>query len=264
MTRESAVAAQVGNISLEEKKNILTELLSDISAQNELLLIDDWRSIVRFGGEMAEWLLDVAKMLPENRVVMAMASAYPPEAKVLRGRHDIYHVRLRELDKEERIGLLKRYLRDVANKPDVLNKDLGDFRYILNGYPEQAIFAGELIATQGLPGAIARSSEIVDFSRDKASLYVERYADDPEKLEFLTKLEIAVDIKSLKDIRAAISQIREGENGDQQARVMITRAEIIAMALSGMKGKALARVETDLPFLFPAAKDKLRAKINAL
>ena len=152
------------------------------------------------------------------------------------------------------------------------------FEVLLN-VPRTADTINELLSTlEGIQRVSSEKAQEVSFCmRGKYTYWVERNVEmafqilDEGKSLFpqspypvLAKLEIAVDIRSLKDIHAAIGQIRDGEHGDQQARVMITRAEIIAMALSGMKGKALARIETDLPFLFPAAKDKLRAKINAI
>lgn len=159
-----------------------------MESQNEVILIDDWRSIVRFGGELAEWFLEVCRKLPANKTILGIASAYAPHIAKVREHDRLYSVRLRELDPEERMGLLVRYLRDVADRRDVGSEDFAAFKHVLNGYPEQAIYAAQLIADMGLKAAVDRMPEVVEFSSTKASVYLDRYMDDSDKLEFLTFL----------------------------------------------------------------------------
>lgn len=185
---DSMDISDLSGASLPQKIDMLAELLSAVGTQNEVLLIDDWRSIVRFGGELSEWFLEVCKKLPENKTILAIASAYAPRVGKVREQDRVYTVRLRELDPEERIGLLVRYLRDVADRRDVGSGDFAAFRRVLNGHPEQAIFAAQLIADVGIQAAVERMPEVVEFSSVRASIYLDRYLDDEDKIEFLTFL----------------------------------------------------------------------------
>ncbi len=182
----------LSTMNLDGKQVVLSALLSELFRQNEVLLVDDWRCIVRYGGELAEWFLPLCNAIPQNHIVLAIVSATRP--KISQGNSRIFSVRLRELDPDERIGLLVRYLRDIEARYDIDPNDYEKFRPILNGYPEQAIYAGQLIATEGLAAATLRANDILEFSRLKASFLIEGYLEDPGKaqlLEFLSWFEFA-------------------------------------------------------------------------
>lgn len=218
-------ALDLGKTPLEEKVSIIAEMFVELGKQNEVLLIDDWRCIVQFGGVYADWFLKVCEALPRNRIYACVASASSPSASLYRKNDKLYHIRVPELNEAERIGLLVRYLRDVEGVEEADTSRLQPFKNLLNGYPEQAIYAGEIIKTDGIAGAIARSPEIVDYARLKASVYVERYRDDELRfdlltllswfefisLDFITKIadELSVDLLSIVNefIEAGLCQI---------------------------------------------------------
>jgi tetratricopeptide (TPR) repeat protein len=178
----------LSELKLDEKIDILVKLALDLGSQNEILLIDDWRCIVQFGGTYSEWFLEICSRLPKNRIYFCVAAASSPRASIYRNREEVYHIKVPELNESERLGLLVRYLRDVERLDDVDTSDLSFLRNVLNGYPEQAIYAGEIIKDEGARGALERSSEIVDFARLKASIYVEGYRDDGDKFDLLVFL----------------------------------------------------------------------------
>lgn len=185
---EFEASLDLGRLSLNEKLEVLCELAIELGQQNEILLIDDWRCIVQFGGVYADWFLELCDRLPQNRIYFCIAAASSPQAPLYRKNQKIYHIKVPELGEAERLGLLVRYLRDVEGLEDVDTSKLHFLKNILNGYPEQAIYAGEIITEEGVQGAINRSVEIVDFARLKASIYVEGYRDDADKFDLLVFL----------------------------------------------------------------------------
>ncbi len=185
---EFDASIDLGAIDLKRKIEMLAKLATELGQQNEVLLIDDWRCIVQFGGTYADWFVELCDMLPQNRIYFCVASGSSPQASLYRKNDRLYHLKVPELSEAERLGLLVRFLRDVEGVAEVETSELHFFREILNGYPEQAIFAGEIIRDQGIHGATARAAEIVDFARLKASLYVEGYRESDVKFELLTFL----------------------------------------------------------------------------
>lgn len=175
-------------LSLDQKIDILAKLAIELGRQNEVLLIDDWRCIVQFGGTYADWFVELCNKLPQNRIYFCVASGSSPQAALYRKNDRLYHLKVPELDDAERMGLLVRYLRHVEGLVEVDTSELSFFKNILNGYPEQAIYAGEIVRDEGIHGAIARTNEIVDFARLKAGLYIEGYREDTTKFELLTFL----------------------------------------------------------------------------
>jgi tetratricopeptide (TPR) repeat protein len=175
----------LADMDMDGKKDLLTKLLVELYKQNEVVLIDDWRSIVRYGGEVADWFIEVCAAVPNNHIVLAIASATRPKLNRRTSTESIFAIRLSELDPEERMGLMIRYLREVEGKHDIDPPRYAPFKSVLNGYPEQAIFAGQLIASEGLPAASLRMHELVEFAALKASVYVERFVSDTARLEFI-------------------------------------------------------------------------------
>ena len=185
---EFDTSIDLGSIDEITKIDIIAKLFVELGKQNEILLLEDWRCIVQFGGVYADWFLKAIDKLPENKIYVCIASGSSPQSSKYRSIDRIFHIKIPELDGNERIGLLVRYLRDVEDIAEIETSSLHIFKNILNGYPEQATFAGELIKNEGINGAIERSSEIVDYARLKASVYIEKYRDDEIKFEFLTLL----------------------------------------------------------------------------
>ncbi len=185
---EFDASIDLGAIDLDQKIDILTKLTIELGKQNEVLLIDDWRCIVQFGGTYADWFLELCDRLPQSRIYFCIASGASPQSSLYRKNNKLYHVKVPELNETERMGLLVRFLRDVEGLVDVETSELHFLQRILNGYPEQAIYAGEIVRDEGIHGATARANEIVDFARFKASIYVEGYREDAVRFEFLTFL----------------------------------------------------------------------------
>jgi tetratricopeptide (TPR) repeat protein len=180
--------SSLSTASVDEKKDMLLRLLTELYKQNEVLLVDDWRSIVRYGGEVSEWFVEICDLVPANHTVLAVASASRPKMGAKVAGDTIFSVRLSELDPDERMGLMVRYLREVEGKFDIEASAYAPFKKALNGYPEQAIYAGQLIASEGLSAAQLRLSDIHEFSRLKASVHVEKYDDDKDRREFMELL----------------------------------------------------------------------------
>jgi tetratricopeptide (TPR) repeat protein len=178
----------LSRLGVEEKIGFLITLLSDFAKQNEVLLVDDWRCIVRYGGEMPEWFFPVCEALPPNRMVLAIACATRPKKGSYKPTNTVFVDKLDELDPDERVGLLVRYLRDIEEIHDLKADQISWVRPALNGYPEQAIYAGQLIAEKGVALAKESIAEIYEFSAIRASIYVNKYASNEPAFEFLTFL----------------------------------------------------------------------------
>lgn len=207
--------SKLNTYSYDEKIGFLTDILTAAAEQNEIILIDDWRCIVRYGGEVAEWLLPVCESLPHNRMVLAVACATRPKLPA-NSKNLIFSEQLPELERNERMGLLVRYLREIESIEDFKPTEIDWVRPLLNGYPEQAIYAGQIIGEHGFRLAQQRGPDIRDFTILRAGLYVEKFLEVDSARDFLVFLswfdfisfniiseigeKIGVDILSLSDV----------------------------------------------------------------
>lgn len=247
------------------KRDLLVALLSELHSQNEILLIDDWRSLVRYGGELADWFISTCEALPENRTILAIASATRPKIGRSFASSRIFSVHLRELDPNERMGLLVRYLREVEGRFDIRPDDYAAFRPILNGYPEQAIYAGQLIAAEGLSAALLRANDILEFSRLKASLLVEPYLEDSKKaevLEFLSWFEfVSLDLLKLLSVEVGtdiLTCVSEFLN-DSMCELIGSSGEYVC--LNDIIRDFVSRGSLRIPHLYSSAISKLGSNL---
>ncbi|MHB9401408.1 hypothetical protein ACYG9Z_14330 [Mesorhizobium sp. RSR380A] len=93
----------------------------------------------------------------------------------------------------------------------------------------------------------------------KADTAIARFPRSPYPV--LAKLEIGVAKKDIKIINSAIESLQDFDQSDQQVRVPLRKAEIYVLALTGQKDVALSKVDSELRFLHPLAKERFRKRI---
>jgi hypothetical protein len=179
--------AELTKYNYAQKVQFLIALVTAAADQNEIILVDDWRCIVRYGGTVAEWLIPLCEALPRNRMALAIACASRPKLPAS-AKNVIFSEQLPELEKNERMGLLVRYLREIEGVDDIKPSEIDWVRPLLNGYPEQAIYAGQIIAEHGFVLAQQRAPDIRDFTILRAGLYVEKFLELDAIRDFLVFL----------------------------------------------------------------------------
>jgi len=87
------------------------------------------------------------------------------------------------LHPQERNGLLVRYAK--YRQLNISKEDLGFFSDLLTGFPEQVIYAVDVVDDLGIFDAKKRSHEIQEYSSNKAKLILDRYTLNADVLEFI-------------------------------------------------------------------------------
>lgn len=194
---------------LHEKINIAAQLLATVQNMSDIVIIDDYGSLVSQEGEFSEWFTKLLENeLIQDKFSVCIVSRYRlryfPDDTPYNTKAKIVQYEVGELSKKERDGLLVRYLQFEG-----IQLDLEDLRLIsglLSGYPEQVFFAVELIKDRGINYLRNNTHEIVEFSNKKASILLKEFEVDEEKTAMLALLS-SFDYVSLK----FISEIVEGE-----------------------------------------------------
>lgn len=77
----------------------------------------------------------------------------------------------------------------------------------------------------------------------------------------LAKLEIGLATRNIHIIESALQLLKERGFSDENARVQIKKAQLILLAIRGFKEQALSKLDSELGFLHPMAKERLRQRI---
>lgn len=214
--------------SLKEKVLVAIDIIDQVGAEKEKILIEDNGVIVQFDGKVVNWFEDVVNAVKEKQeITFFVASRLRPNRSINHKNEAFYCLYVDELQPTEREGLLVRYSK--FKELNLAKEDLSFFSDILTGFPEQVIYSVDLVDDVGLYEAKRRSHEIQEYSSDKAKLLLERYSERKEFVDFiylLSKFEFLsyelifsiVDEKShaeiLKELIATAVCERLGSNGE--------------------------------------------------
>lgn len=169
---------------IEEKVEIACHLLKDIQRANEILFINDSGCIVTNERNINKWFKTILDNLKNTaKITMCIASSCRLLEYTIRDVINLFNLNIPELDRTERIGLLKIY-----SNFENLNLSIKDLRYfsnILSGYPEQVFFTVSLIGDLGLSKARSSTDLIVEFNKEKVSRLLIKYEQDDTALTFL-------------------------------------------------------------------------------
>ncbi len=167
-----------------EKIAFANNIFSQIADEGERLLIEDRGVLVQNDGELVDWFAEIlAHLAQKSHLTFCIASQFRPNASLNRVNPLTFTVAVKEMDEAERKGLLSRYSK--FHKLDLQRSEYDFFSDLLTGYPEQVLFAVDLVHDHGVFEAKKQSYVIQQYGSDKAKVVLEAYQAEPQKLEFI-------------------------------------------------------------------------------
>lgn len=169
---------------LEEKVRIASSLVNNIASEKERVLIEDKGAIIQFDGEIVDWFTSIINnILDREHLTFCISSKFRANRSIKYQNPAFYMEEIPELERSERNGLLSRYSK--YKNLDLSRDDLGFFSDILTGYPEQVIYAVDMIAESSVFEAKKNSHLIQEYATDKAKLVIDSLKNDQVALNFL-------------------------------------------------------------------------------
>ncbi|MDP2506349.1 toll/interleukin-1 receptor domain-containing protein [Oceanobacter sp. 3_MG-2023] len=169
---------------IEDKVEIAKNLIKAMVSEKERVLIEDRGSLVQFNGEIVDWFKNiVSEISNEEHLVFCISSKFRANRNIAFKEQEYYMEEIPELDKSERRGLLSRYSK--FKNLDVSRDDLGFFSDLLTGYPEQIIYAVDMIDETSVFETKKNSHLIQEYATDKAKLIVDSLKENEKELHFL-------------------------------------------------------------------------------
>ncbi len=169
---------------LEDKIQIASRLVNSIVSEKECVLIEDRGAIIQFDGEIVDWFANIINRIPDREHLTFCISSKFRASRAIKYKNPAFYMEeIPELERFERNGLLSRYSKYKGL--DLSREDLSFFSDILTGYPEQVIYAVDMIAESSVFEAKRNSHLIQEYATDKAKLVVDSLKDDQKSLNFL-------------------------------------------------------------------------------
>ncbi|MBB1421261.1 TIR domain-containing protein [Pseudoalteromonas sp. SG43-7] len=170
--------------SVEDKISIASSLVKAMVLENERLIIEDKGSIIQFDGEVVDWFKTIVNYISEEEhLTFCISSKFRANRRIAFSDPEFYMVEIPELDRVERNGLLSRYAK--FKELDISKENLGFFSDLLTGYPEQVIYAVDMIHDTSIFEAKKNSHLIQEYATDKAKLIVDSLKNNEKEINFL-------------------------------------------------------------------------------
>lgn len=174
---ESKTIKNLLKTTIDEKIEIATNLASAIVKEKDRILIEDKGAIIQSDGLFSDWFQSIIDTIKsQEHLTFCISSKFRAKTAISFKDSAYYIEELPELDKAERNGLLVRYAK--FKKLNLKKEDLHFFSALLTGYPEQVIYAIDMISESSVFEAKRNSHMIQEYATDKAKLIVDSLKDD--------------------------------------------------------------------------------------
>lgn len=170
--------------TFKSKIELAIEIVAQLAHEKERIIVEDRGVLVQSNGEIVDWFSEVISAISINEyLIFGIASQFRVNPAVNRINPSFYAVAVSEMERPERDGLLNRYSKfeNVS-----LNKD--DYLFLsdlLTGYPEQVLYAVDLVRDHGIFKARQQSHTIQQYGSDKAKVVLDAFKDDKDVLDFI-------------------------------------------------------------------------------
>lgn len=180
----SADPALVLRGTMLEKIEFAKDIFSQIADEGERILIEDRGVLIQGNGEPVDWFEQILEHLAsKSHLAFCIASQFRVQPSINRTNPKIFSIAVKEMDVAERNGLMTRYAK--FQQLSLAKDEYAFFSDLLTGYPEQVLFAVDLVQDHGVSEARRHSHVIQQYGSDKAQVVLEGYKSDPEALNFI-------------------------------------------------------------------------------
>ena len=175
----------------KEKYELASELICELNHMNDLVIIEDNGSIIKYNGRLTEWFMGILEILKtkEDDIFILIASKFS-----LHNRKDdnfsdyVFHTNIPELSPSERIGLLNAYIDIYSIEESIDRNKIKSISKLLSGFPSQVQYLANMIKETSFKEAINNSTDIIEYNNEQVYKIVSEYEKDKKIFDFLLLL----------------------------------------------------------------------------
>lgn len=172
------------NGTLDEKIILAKEIVSQVASEGERVIIEDRGVLIQGNADIVDWFADIIISISKyDHLTFGIASQFRLNPSINRTNPHFYAVAVKEMEPPERNGLLVRYSK--FQKLNLSKDDYSFFSDLLTGYPEQVLFAVDLVLDKGITLAKKFSHSIQQYGTDKAKVVLEGFKSNETILDFI-------------------------------------------------------------------------------
>lgn len=173
--------------SIEQKASIIHRFMNAaFEAKEQIYLIDDG-CLINYERTISEWFnYVITSYNTSNFPIFCIIAKYIVTPKNRPKNEKYYFIEINELNTSERRRLLNQLL-ELYNV-DLKKEDFECITDLLHGFPEQVMFAVDLIKEDNNTKLINKLPNIAQYNTDKAAALLRRYENDDTSLEFIRLL----------------------------------------------------------------------------
>lgn len=173
--------------TVEEKIQIIHKIMDAAYQSKELIYLVDDGCLANYERSISSWFLKTIDLYHNhNFPIFCIASKYSVNFRN-RPRNDaFYFIELNELNANERKRLFKQFL-ELYNV-QIGKKEFEDISILLSGFPDQAIFAVDILREDSITKISDKIPIIAQFNTEKASILLRKYESQDDILDFIRLL----------------------------------------------------------------------------
>ncbi|BBB27002.1 toll/interleukin-1 receptor domain-containing protein [Amphritea japonica] len=173
--------------TMEEKIQIIHKVMDSAYNSKELIYLVDDGCIVNYERCVSDWFVEVVDSYKKNGFpIFCISSRYNVNFKNRPRNESFYFVELNELNSNERKRLFKQLLELYEVSLDKVSFE--DISALLSGFPDQAMFAVDVLKDDPATKIIDKIPTISEFNTDKASILLNKYENKEDVLDFIRLL----------------------------------------------------------------------------
>lgn len=177
-------------MKMQDKIDMLVDLLTELTRAKEFLFVLDNRSIVLPTGEIVEWFDKLLQQLEShNDVQFVLISLSKITPKTARLHQNLFTLPVPELNKSDCKNLFKRILK-IKGIP--LSED--EQSYIIpqfKGFPSQIFYAIQIIETEGVKILKDDPNLLIQYNTKKAALLLKDFKGNDKFMQVITLLSMS-------------------------------------------------------------------------
>lgn len=185
--------SDISNIkTMEEKIDILTELINLIQKYREVVIIEDDECIINLSGQISYWFYNAIKK-SDKGLSIAIVSNINVEKFQRKNYPEVFFENLLELESSDIIGVIRTYSKKVGI--DISRDDAVFLLGSLSGYPPQIIFCVDRIDEFGIDYVKNHTYEISDMPERTSADILDNISEQYPSKEFYGLLALIAKIE---------------------------------------------------------------------
>lgn len=157
---------------IEEKIALLIMLIKELHSYNEVLIIDEYFSLINRDNKMVDWLLPVIEGLRDiQQIVLCIVTSHSiHDQRFIKNQHLMFAIQIPMMDTTERNLLFDKLIKQEKVYPSIQEAEV--ISQSFTGFPDQVRYAVSIMKQESTQYLIDNIYCLADFNKDRVLRYI--------------------------------------------------------------------------------------------